>query len=151
MCQETPVRLGRVKSSNPHPAPTTIKLLQLSTHRTCRLSYLRGYSPAEADLTRRNRRWFVRFLSLAFLFAQFGMVVHASSHLRIDPHAAPAASQLCGECLSFAPLQSMVGGGSSAILFIADSPEHAVESGAPSFVPHRAFAAYRSRAPPQFL
>jgi len=112
---------------------------------------LRRYSPAEADLTRRNRRWFVHFLSLAFLFAQFGMAVHASTHLKVDPHAAPTASQLCGECLSFAPLQSMVGGGSTAILFIADTPDRAVESGVPAFAPRRALAAYRSRAPPRSL
>ena len=115
------------------------------------MSYLRRYSPAEAVLTRRNRRWFVHFLSLAFLFAQFGMAVHASSHLKVDPHAVPAASQLCGECLSFAPLQSMVGGGSTAILFIADAPDRALETALPSFAPRRAFAAYRSRAPPRFL
>jgi len=112
---------------------------------------LRRYSPAEAVLTRRNRRWFTHFLSLAFLFAQFGMVVHASSHLKVDPHAAPTASQLCGECLSFAPLQSMVGGGSTAILFVADTPDRAVESSIPAAAPRRAFAAYRSRAPPRFL
>jgi hypothetical protein len=79
------------------------------------------------------------------------MVVHASSHLLADPHAAPTASQLCGECLSFAPLQSMVGGGSTAILFVADAATGAVESRLPSYAPRRAFAAYRSRAPPRFL
>jgi hypothetical protein len=115
------------------------------------LSYLRRYSPAEAVLTRRNRRWFAHFLSLAFLFAQLGMAVHASSHLKVDPHAAPAAGQLCGECLSFAPLQSMVGGGSTAILFVAVAPERAVETDLPAFAPRRPFAAYRSRAPPRFL
>jgi hypothetical protein len=79
------------------------------------------------------------------------MVVHASSHLNADPHAAPTASQLCGECLAFTPLQSMVGGGSTAILFVAATPDHAVESSIPPFAPGRAFAAYRSRAPPRFL
>jgi hypothetical protein len=102
-------------------------------------------------LTRRNRRWFTHFLSLAFLFAQFGMVVHASAHLKADPHAVPTAAQQCGECLSFAPLQSMVGGGSTAILFVADTPDRAVESDVATFAPRRAFAAYRSRAPPRFL
>jgi hypothetical protein len=110
-----------------------------------------GYSFAEAVLTRRNRRWFSHFLSLAFLFAQLGMVVHASSHLPADPHAAPTASQLCGECLSFAPLQSMVGGGSTVILFVADAANGAVESPLHSYAPRRAFAAYRSRAPPRSL
>jgi hypothetical protein len=79
------------------------------------------------------------------------MVVHASSHYKVDPHAAPTASQQCGECLSFAPLQNMVGGGSTAILFIADTPDRAIASDVPAFAPRRAFAAYRSRAPPRFL
>ena len=112
---------------------------------------LRRYSPAEAVLIRRNRRWFVHFLSLALLFAQVGMVVHASSHLKADPHTAPSGGQLCGECLSFAPLQSMVGGGSAAVTLVADSPERVLEAGAPSYAPGRAFAAYRSRAPPRLL
>ena len=56
-------------------------------------------------------------LSLALLFAQLGMVVHASTHLKVDPHAAPTQSQLCGECLSFAPMQNMVGGAPTVILF----------------------------------
>jgi hypothetical protein len=79
------------------------------------------------------------------------MAVHASTHLKVDPHAAPTAGQLCGECLSFAPLQSMVGGGSTAILILADAPGRALESRIPAFAPRRAFAAYRSRAPPVFL
>jgi len=79
------------------------------------------------------------------------MAVHASTHLKVDPHAAPTASQLCGECLSFAPLQSMVGGGSTAVLLVADVPDRAVESGVPALAPRRAFAAYRSRAPPVSL
>jgi hypothetical protein len=102
-------------------------------------------------LIRRNRRWIVHCLSLALLFAQFGMVVHASSHLKADPHATAAAGQFCGECLSFAPLQSMVGGGSTAVLLLAALPHRSVETVAPSFVPRRAFAAYRSRAPPRLL
>jgi hypothetical protein len=100
-------------------------------------------------LTRRNRRWFVHLLSLALLFAQLGLVVHASSHLKANPHAAPSATQYCGECLSFAPLASMVGGGSTAVILVTDSPDRAVNAVATSFAPRRAFAAYRSRAPPK--
>jgi hypothetical protein len=115
------------------------------------LACRRRYFSAEAVLTRRNTRRFVHLLSLALLFAQLGMVVHASTHLQADPHAAPAAGQSCGECLSFAPLASMVGGGTQVVILLLDTPDRAVETGAPSFAPRRAFAAYRSRAPPQFL
>ena len=102
-------------------------------------------------LIRRNRRWIVHFLSLALLFAQFGVVVHASSHLKADPHAALTSGQLCGECLSFAPLQSMVGGGSLTVLLATVAPHRAVETVAPSHAPCRACAAYQSRGPPQLL
>ena len=60
----------------------------------------------------RNRRLIVQLLSLAFLFAQLGMAVHASMHLKAEPHGAPA--QVCGQCASFAPLQNMVGGQQTA-------------------------------------
>jgi hypothetical protein len=99
-------------------------------------------------LTRRNRRWFVHLLSLALLFAQLGLVVHASGHLKADPHAAPSTAQYCGECLSFAPLASMVGGGSTTVILLSQAPGRGVNVVATPFVPRRAFAAYRSRAPP---
>jgi len=109
---------------------------------------LRRYSSAEADLIRRNRRWIVHLLSLAFLFAQLGMVVHASSHLKADPHAAPSQGQLCGECLSFAPLQNIVGGAPAVLLAVKVSVERVLDSDAITTAPERAFSAFRSRAPP---
>jgi hypothetical protein len=109
---------------------------------------LREYSPAEAFLTRCNRRWFVHVLSLALLFAQLGMVVHASTHLKTNPHAAPTQAQLCGECLSFAPMQNMVGGAPTVVLAVQVVHERAQDCAAVVSVPHRAFSAFRSRAPP---
>ena len=97
---------------------------------------------------RRNRRWFVHMLSLALLFAQLGMVVHANSHLRADPHATPTQAQLCGECLSFAPMQNMVGGAPTVVLAVQVSHGRPLDSAAFVDVPHRAFSAFRSRAPP---
>jgi hypothetical protein len=97
---------------------------------------------------RRNRRWFVHVLSLVLLFAQLGMLVHASTHLGADPHATPTQSQLCGECISFASMQNLVGGTPAAVLAVDPSLDRALESGAFSPVPHRAFTAFRSRAPP---
>ena len=87
-------------------------------------------------------------LSLALLFAQFGMVVHASTHLNSDPHATPTQQQLCGECLSFASMQNMVGGAPIVVVAVHVSPDRALESVAFVSVPHRAFSAFRSRAPP---
>ena len=87
-------------------------------------------------------------LSLALFFAQLGMVVHASTHLNADPHATPTQQQLCGECLSFASMQNMVGGSPTVILAVHVSPDRAVDSVAIVSVPHRAFSAFRSRAPP---
>jgi len=90
----------------------------------------------------------VHVLSLALFFAQLGMAVHASTHLRADPHATPTQSQLCGECLSFAPMQNMVGGAPTVVLAVKISPDRAPDSVAIASVPHRAFSAFRSRAPP---
>ena len=97
---------------------------------------------------RRNRRWFVHVLSLALLFAQLGMVVHANSHLGADPHATPSQSQLCGECLSFAPMQNMVGGAPTVVLAVQVSHDRVLDCAAFVSVPNRAFSAFRSRAPP---
>jgi hypothetical protein len=92
----------------------------------------------------------VHVLSLALLFAQLGMVAHASTHLKADPHATPS-KLLCGECLSFAPMQNMVGGAPTVVLAVKISPDRAPDCVAISSVPHRAFSAFRSRAPPVSL
>jgi hypothetical protein len=96
---------------------------------------------------RRNRRWFVHLLSLAFLFAQLGMVVHAGTHLKTDPDT--AATQLCGQCLTSAPLQNMVGGGAIVIPAVAILHDHAIDTVACADAPRGAFFAFRSRAPPK--
>ena len=89
-------------------------------------------------------------LSLALLFAQLGMVVHASSHLNADPHATPTPSQLCGECASFSPMQNMVGGALTLVLAVNVSHDLAPDCAEAVSVPHLAFSAFRSRAPPSF-
>jgi hypothetical protein len=107
----------------------------------------RGYClPCGGTLIRRNRRWLVKLLSLAFLFAQFGMVVHASTHLKPEQHA---TAQLCAQCLSSSSLQNMVGGGASIVPAVTVSHDHAIEASIVADSPRRAFAAFRSRAPPQ--
>ena len=74
------------------------------------------------------------------------MAVHASSHLKSEPHGAPA--QVCGQCASFAPLQNMVGGGATVILPVAVIHDHAVAIEATSIAPRGTRASFRSRAPP---
>ena len=92
----------------------------------------------------------MHLLSLALLVAQFGMLAHASTHLKADPHA-PPTTQLCGECLSFAPLQNIVGGAPMVVLAVKP-PVHRIHeiepvaAGSP-----RPFNAFRSRAPPAVL
>jgi hypothetical protein len=90
----------------------------------------------------------VHVLSLALLFAQLGMVVHASSHLDSDPHATPTQQQLCAQCASFAPMQNMVGGAPAVVLEVQVSHGAAAIDAAVASVPHRAFSAFSSRAPP---
>ena len=104
---------------------------------------------AEAVLIRRNRRWFVHVLSLALLFAQLGMVVHASTHLKPEPHATPTQTQLCG-AVRLVRAAAEHGGrrahrrcSRSTFPTIARTNRAAAVS-----VPHRAFTAFRSRAPP---
>jgi hypothetical protein len=87
-------------------------------------------------------------LSLAMLFAQLGMAMHATSHVNSDQHARPTQSQLCGTCLSFAPMQNMVGGAPVVVLAVRVTHDHALERVQVANVPHRAFSAFRSRAPP---
>lgn len=92
----------------------------------------------------------MHLLSLALLVAQFGMLAHASTHLKADPHA-PPTTQLCGECLSFAPLQNIVGGAPLVVLAVKPPVHRSYEIEAVAALPPRAFNAFRSRAPPTFL
>jgi hypothetical protein len=96
----------------------------------------------------RRPRLLVHLVSFALLFAQLGLAVHASTHLRADPHGAPTKAQLCGECLSFAPLQNVVGGGSTMVLAIRPPAHRIHQVEVATAVPPRAFDAFRSRAPP---
>jgi hypothetical protein len=102
-------------------------------------------------LIRRNRRLLVHLLSLALLFAQLGVAVHASAHLKADPHGIPTSVHICGECLSFSPLQNMVGGALTVVLPVKAVLDRALESRGISLAPARPFNAFRSRAPPTLL
>jgi hypothetical protein len=106
--------------------------------------------PRGGNLTRRNRNVWVQLLSLALFMAQWGMLAHASTHLKADPHAGPAKT-LCGECLSFAPLQNIVGGAPAVV--IATKPHaHLIDDLVSlAVIPPSPFDAFRSRAPPILL
>lgn len=101
-------------------------------------------------MIRRNRNLIVRLLALVFLFAQFGMLAHASTHLKADAHGG-TATQLCGECLCSGALQNMVGGTAPVLFAVHVSHDAAVASHAIVSVPAAAFTAFRSRAPPILL
>lgn len=102
-------------------------------------------------LIRRHRRLLVHLLTLALLFAQFGLAMHASAHVKADPHGIPTSGHICGECLSFSPLQNMVGGDVTVILPVPLVHDPALESAVAPPAPARAFTAFRSRAPPTLL
>ena len=95
-------------------------------------------------LIRRNRRWTVHLLSLALFFAQLGVVLHASTHFKADSHPA----QLCAQCLSSAPLQSMAGGGATIVANVQVAHVSPCERQSHEAVPQRGFTGFRSRAPP---
>lgn len=102
-------------------------------------------------MTRRNRTIWVHLLSLALFMAQWGMLAHASTHLNSDPHAAPSKTQVCGECLSFAPMQNAVGNAPAVVLAIDHSRCQVLAVEVDAVLPPRAFDAFRSRAPPVSL
>jgi hypothetical protein len=93
----------------------------------------------------------VRVLCLALLVAQIGAQAHAYSHLAPDQLGVPSALQSCGQCLSFAPLHTIMGGSSTVwIQPLADIAQCLPTIELP--VPYRrACPAFRSRAPPHFL
>lgn len=101
------------------------------------------------SLVRRPRRLLVNLLSIALLFAQFGMAVHASTHLGKDPDSRSVPA--CDYCLSASALQNPGGGDAGFEITVSVAPSHAF--GAPPLHPiaAAAFTAFRSRAPPRFL
>lgn len=100
-----------------------------------------------------NRRFLPNvLLALALVFAQFGAVTHAVSHLGDAPvhrDHAPADSKTCDQCLAYAP----VGGGLASAEWSFAVPDHAmvpVASPAYFFFSH-SWRFFSSRAPPRTL
>ncbi len=93
----------------------------------------------------------VRLLSVALLVGQIGAAAHAYSHLSDDTKGRPDTTQICGACMSFAPLASAVGGSTAALHIDHCGSEAAVPAvdAAIALDPH--YPAFRSRAPPAIL
>ena len=85
------------------------------------------------------------------LIAQWGMIAHATGHLKADPHATPTPAQLCGECLAFAPLHNAVGNSPAVLLAVKPAFHPILDWQRALAIAPRAFDAFRSRAPPVLL
>jgi hypothetical protein len=107
-------------------------------------------------LLKRSRRLEFRiaaFAVLALFVAQLGGIAHAYTH---QPGAIKASTyrqtsntqEYCGECLSFATL--LTGAGTPAVLPFSLQVTRSAPPPAPpaSFLDHRTYLAFRSRAPP---
>jgi hypothetical protein len=91
--------------------------------------------------------------ALALFIAQLGAIAHAYSH---RPSATQTSAyqqtqtshELCGDCLNFAPLLAPAGT-PATLPFSLQRSQSAPPSAAPgSFLDHRTYLAFRSRAPP---
>jgi len=109
------------------------------------------YCARRLTLKRRRVHLIARLLSFALLCAQLGAQAHAYTHLEPDRHNAPATTQLCGACLSLAPLSGAVGPSPLALPIDLRSAIYAVpvESIAKPHCFHQ--SAFRARAPPLVL
>jgi len=89
---------------------------------------------------------------LAFFIAQMGAIAHAYTH---QPSAQTSAYQqsqssheLCGDCLNFAPLLAAAGTPAAPPFSLPNAESSQPASVPVSFLDHRTYLAFRSRAPP---
>jgi hypothetical protein len=92
-------------------------------------------------------------VALALFIAQMGAMAHAYTHKPSTPETSAYqqsanSHEFCADCLNFAPLLSAAG--TPALLPISlQHSQSAPPSAAPSsFLRHRTYLAFRSRAPP---
>jgi hypothetical protein len=88
-------------------------------------------------------------LVVALLVARGGAVTHAYAHLANDPPSLPTST--CDECLSFAPLLSVVGGSENPILIEHREVDDLVSPATFPIACVTRPAAFQSRAPPALL
>jgi hypothetical protein len=87
---------------------------------------------------------------LAFFIAQMGAIAHAYTHQPSTQTTTQHSQnhELCGDCLNFAPLLATAGT-PAALPFSLQHGQSTLLSAAPtSFLAHRTYLAFRSRAPP---
>lgn len=93
----------------------------------------------------------VRLLSVALLVGQVGAAAHAYSHLSADSKHRPDTTQICGACMSFAPLVGAVGGSDSTPRIERCTSDAVAPAARASIALDPHYPAFRSRAPPAIL
>jgi hypothetical protein len=93
-------------------------------------------------------------LALALLIAQLGAVVHAYTHVRAIPRHGDSAgtpSQLCADCLAFAPLLAPAQAAAAAALVVLPAAHRIVQQPVTSLVDRAIAHFFESRAPPRSI
>jgi hypothetical protein len=88
---------------------------------------------------------------LAFFFAQMGAIAHAYTHSPTQTSTtqqSQTSHELCGDCLNFAPLLAAAGTPAAPPVSLQHSQSAAPSAAPTSFLDHRTYLAFRSRAPP---
>ena len=104
-----------------------------------------------AKLSRTVARRVTLVTAWALIFAQYGALAHAYSHLHpssVSTYLLDAHGKQCAECLTFAPMLSTAGAPASQPFIAPQSVELAPASVAESLIARRFTASYSSRAPP---
>jgi hypothetical protein len=106
-------------------------------------------------LFRRSHRFEFRITALAalaFLIAQMGAIAHAYSHRPSTQTSvyqqSLASHEPCGDCLNFAPLLSAAGTPAALPVSLPIAQSSQPAAAPESFLDHRTYLAFRSRAPP---
>jgi hypothetical protein len=106
--------------------------------------------PRLTMLRRRNRLLIARVLmALALVVAQTSAQAHRYSHHPADQPSAP--TQLCGECLCFAPVLGTAPAPDHPFVLPRADVEPVLGSVRAPVLSSRPFHAFRSRAPPALL
>jgi hypothetical protein len=106
-------------------------------------------------LFKRSRRLEFRIAALAALalfIAQLGAIAHAYTHRPSTQTSTyqqiQTSHELCGDCLNFAPLLAPAGTPAVLAFSLQHSPSAPLSAAPASFLHHRTYLAFRSRAPP---
>jgi hypothetical protein len=106
-------------------------------------------------LFERSRRIEFRITALAvlaFFIAQMGAIAHAYTHRPSTQTSTyqqgQSSHELCGDCLNFAPLLAAAGTPAALPFSLQNAQSSQPAAGPASFLDHRTYLAFRSRAPP---